>query len=91
MKALRYYLIVLCGISPNCVRNTVFLESDVTWKWYDLVCELIDYARSVSLSVLLKIQLAQIPCLLSVLVYADIPCFDKYQDEYLANILLRMT
>lgn len=94
MKTLRYYLTELCGITLYCdfrfIGSAAPLPEKMMWKWYDLVCDLINYARTDNKDVPLTVQLLQAPCLFSVSVYADNDSFGKYLDEYPTHILVKL-
>lgn len=94
MHDLRHYLSELCGITQCCdfrfMGSAAPLPAKTMWQWYDLVCDLINHARTDNKDVPLKIQLAQAPCLFSLAVYADNNHFGKYPDEYPAHILMKL-
>lgn len=95
MKSLRYYLSELCGISLYCDFRFIGIAAplfpETTWKWYDLVCDLINFARANDKYIPLEIQLTQAPCLFSVSIYAGNNRFGRYLNEYPMDILIRLT
>lgn len=94
MKDLRYYLSELCGITLHCdfrfIGSAAPLPSATMWRWYDLVCDLINHARADDKYVPLTVQLTQTPGHLSVFVYADNNSFNRYLDEYPVDILIKL-
>lgn len=92
MKGLRYYLEELCGITLHCdfrfTGTAAPLPPDTMWRWYDLVCALINHARADGKQTPLTVQLLQAPCLFSV--YARDGSFAKYLDEYPTDILMKL-
>lgn len=69
MKGLRYYLAELCDITRNWdfrfIGYVAPLPAKTMWQWYDLVCDLINYARILGKYVQLKLELMQAPSLFS--------------------------
>lgn len=94
MHDLRHYLSEMCGVTLCCdfrfIGSAAPLPAKTMWQWYDLVCDLINHARTGNKYVPVKILLAQAPCLFSVSVCADNGSFGKYLDEYPAHILMKL-